>query len=95
MHAFFTEQPHTKHGYVIHRYTYMIGVNNELALRHIPDIAPRNDTLAGPMGRRADMVGGFFFIHRDDLKSLSHNWLKFSEDVRGDDQVWDARVACL
>ena len=69
------------------RYTYMIGVNNELAVRHIPHIAPRNDTLAGPYGRRADQVGGFFFIQKDDLKAMSHDWLKFSEDVRGDDQV--------
>ena len=38
-------------------YTYMIGVNNNLATRHIPDVAPRNDTLAGPYGRRADQVG--------------------------------------
>lgn len=69
------------------RYTYMIGVNNELAVRHIPHVAPRNDTLAGPYGRRADQVGGFFFIHKDDLKAMSHDWLKFSEDVRMDDQV--------
>ncbi|KXZ52846.1 hypothetical protein GPECTOR_8g229 [Gonium pectorale] len=70
------------------RYTYMIGVNNELALRHIPHVAPRNDTLAGPYGRRADQVGGFFFIHKDDLKAMSHDWLKFSEDVRMDDQAY-------
>jgi hypothetical protein len=31
------------------RYTYMIGVNNGMALRHVPEIAPRNDTLAGPV----------------------------------------------
>lgn len=37
-------------------YTYMIGVNNELAVRHVPEIAPRNDTLAGPEGRRGDQV---------------------------------------
>ena len=32
------------------------GVANELAPRHIPEVTPRNDTLAGPMGRRADQV---------------------------------------
>lgn len=37
-------------------YTYMIGVTNELAVRHIPEVAPRNDTLAGPWGRRGDQV---------------------------------------
>ena len=34
------------------------GVNNELAMRHVPEVAPRNDTLAGPQGRRGDQVGG-------------------------------------
>ncbi len=38
------------------RYTYMIGVANELADRHIPEIPKRNDTRAGPYGRRADQV---------------------------------------
>lgn len=70
------------------RYTYMIGVDNELALRHIPEIAPRNDTLAGPLGRRGDQVGGFFFIHRDDLKRMSTLWLKYTEDVRADPMAY-------
>lgn len=69
------------------RYTYMIGVNNELALRHIPEVVPRNDTLAGPSGRRGDQVGGFFFYQRDDLKRMSTLWLKYTEDVRADDMV--------
>ena len=37
-------------------YTYMIGCTNELATRHIPEIPLRNDTLAGPLHRRCDMV---------------------------------------
>eukprot|EP00955_Chlamydomonas_euryale_P080898 363494-Chlamydomonas_euryale.AAC.5 len=69
------------------RYTYMIGVNNELAMRHVPEVLPRNDTLAGPSGRRGDQVGGFFFYQRDDLKRMSHNWLKYTEDVRQDPMV--------
>lgn len=85
---FFIEEMQPKKGLAVGaRYTYMIGVANELAVRHIPHVAPRNDTLAGPYGRRADQVGGFFFIHKDDLKAMSHDWLKFSEDVRIDDQV--------
>jgi hypothetical protein len=85
---FFIEDMGPKKGLAVGaRYTYMIGVANELAVRHIPHVAPRNDTLAGPYGRRADQVGGFFFIHKDDLKAMSHDWLKFSEDVRVDDQV--------
>lgn len=77
-------------------YTYMIGVNNELADRHIPEVQRRYDHLAGPAGRRADQVGGFFFIHRDDLKASSHDWLKYAEDVRFDDQVLPRKhVQCL
>ena len=34
----------------------MDGVSNDLALRHIPEVAPLNDTLAGPYGRRGDQV---------------------------------------
>jgi hypothetical protein len=32
-------------------------------------------------------VGGFFFIHRDDLKRMSKLWLKYTEDVRADKEV--------
>ncbi len=35
---------------------YLKGVNNELALKHVPQVIPRNDTLAGQPGRRGDMV---------------------------------------
>lgn len=38
------------------RYSYMIGVANDLAMRHVPEVKPRNDTLAGPFGRRGDQV---------------------------------------
>ncbi|EFJ40854.1 hypothetical protein VOLCADRAFT_121680 [Volvox carteri f. nagariensis] len=69
-------------------YTYMIGVNNELAVRHIPEIEPRNDELAGPVGRRGDQVGGFFFMHRDDLSRVAPLWLKYTEDVREDPEAW-------
>ncbi|KAG2499026.1 hypothetical protein HYH03_003211 [Edaphochlamys debaryana] len=69
-------------------YTYMIGVNNELATRHIPEIGPRNDTLAGPYGRRGDQVGGFFYMHREDLQRVAPLWLKFTEDVREDPEAW-------
>lgn len=37
-------------------YGYLKGVNNELALKHVPEVLPRNDTLAGPKGRRGDQV---------------------------------------
>ena len=32
-------------------------------------------------------VGGFFFIHRTDLKRMSKGWLKYTEDVRADPLV--------
>lgn len=32
------------------------GVQNALALRHVPDVAPRQDWFAGNEGRRADKV---------------------------------------
>ena len=35
---------------------YLKGVINELALKHVPHVAPRNDTRAGPVGRRGDQV---------------------------------------
>lgn len=34
----------------------MPGCKNELAEKHLPQIAPREDTYGGPKGRRADMV---------------------------------------
>ena len=33
------------------------GVDNELALRHVPEVEPRMDDVAGPVGRRGDQVG--------------------------------------
>jgi hypothetical protein len=35
---------------------YMKGVNNELAMKHVPLVTPRNDSVAGPVGRRGDQV---------------------------------------
>lgn len=35
---------------------YLKGVDNELALKHVPEVPPRNDSLAGPVGRRGDQV---------------------------------------
>ena len=35
---------------------YLKGVDNELALKHVPHVQPRNDSLAGPTGRRGDQV---------------------------------------
>ena len=67
---------------------YMKGVNNNLAMKHVPEIAPRNDTLAGPLGRRGDQVGGFTLMHRDDLKRAAPLWLKYTEDVRADPDAW-------
>ncbi|KAL6753820.1 peptidyl serine alpha-galactosyltransferase [Haematococcus lacustris] len=69
-------------------YQYLIGVSNDLWKNHIPEVGPRNDTLAGPFGRHADQVGGFFFVHREDLSKMAPQWLKITEDVREDKDAW-------
>lgn len=77
-----------RNGWAVSAYFgYMRGVNNELALKHVPEVLPRNDTLAGPRGRRGDMCGGFTFMMRDDLARVAPLWLKYTEDVRADDDV--------
>lgn len=79
---------------------YMIGTDNQLALTHVPEIAPRNDTLAGREGRRGDMAGGFTLMHREDMRRVAPLWLKYTEDVRQDPGVsaclwgWDS-VGCF
>lgn len=57
---------------------------------HLPAVVPGPCPpflAAGPIGRRSDKVGGFYFIHRDDLKAVSTLWLKYTEDVRADPDV--------
>eukprot|EP00803_Ostreobium_quekettii_P007841 evm.model.scf_634.5 EVM.evm.TU.scf_634.5 scf_634:44918-46053(-) len=70
-------------------YGYLKGVANRLAEKHIPDVEPRNDTEAGIRGRRADQVGGFFLIHREDLKAIAPMWLNFTQEVREDTEAWE------
>lgn len=70
-------------------FPYMKGVNNGLALKHVPEVVPRNDTLAGPVGRRGDMCGGFTLMHRDDLRRVAPLWLRYTEDVRFDEDAWE------
>ena len=43
-------------GYSPYYMEIMQGVNNALAVKHLADVAPRKDWLAGPSGRRADKV---------------------------------------
>lgn len=70
-------------------YGYLIGATNELAVRHIPNVAPRNDTTGGqPGGRRSDQVGGIFIVHREDMRAYMNDWLAITEDVRFDPEVW-------
>jgi hypothetical protein len=54
---------------------------------------PPHQPLAGPPGRKADMVGCFLFIHRDDLKRLAPDWLTFTDAVRQDPDVSTAGPA--
>ena len=37
-------------------YGYMNGVANEMAEKHVANVLPRNDTIAGPLHRRGDQV---------------------------------------
>lgn len=68
-------------------FTYMKGVSNELAMRHVPQVIPRNDTLAGQPGRRGDQVGGFTLMHTKDLERVAPLWLSFTTAVRNDPTV--------
>ena len=51
-----------------------------------PPKTPRG-TPARPFARSHSQVGGFFFIHRDDLARLAPLWLKYTEDVRADPEA--------
>ena len=68
-------------------FTYMKGVSNELALRHVPQVKPREDNLAGPPGRRGDQVGGFTLMSTKDLEKVAPMWLSFTTAVRNDPTV--------
>lgn len=68
---------------------YMKGVKNALAMKHVPYVKPRNDTIAGPRGRRGDQCGGFTLMHREDLRKVGPHWLKFTEKVRFDPDAWE------
>ncbi len=68
-------------------FTYMKGVSNELALRHVPQVKPREDNLAGPPGRRGDQVGGFTLMNTKDLEKVAPMWLSFTTAVRNDPTV--------
>ncbi|CAL8464472.1 g4007 [Coccomyxa elongata] len=70
-------------------YGYLQGVGNDLALKHVPHVLPRIDTLAGPLGRRGDQVGGFTIMRTEDLKVVLPLWIKYTEDVRADRDAWN------
>jgi len=69
---------------VASKYSYLRGVMNELAERHISEIIPREDEYGGPEGRKADMAGAFMLIRTTDLVEVAPLWLKYTEDVRMD-----------
>ena len=68
-------------------FTYMKGVSNELAMRHVPQVVPRTDNLAGNPGRRGDQVGGFTLMNTKDLERVAPMWLSFTTAVRNDPTV--------
>jgi hypothetical protein len=69
-------------------YTYLKGVANDLAMRHVRDIPPRNDTFAGPKGRRGDQVGGPYFMLMDDMRKVAPLWLSTTLEMRQDLEAW-------
>ncbi|CAD7697177.1 unnamed protein product [Ostreobium quekettii] len=69
-------------------YNYLMGTENELAMTHVPDVAPRNDTYGGPVGRRADRTGHYFLLRNADLRRIAPFWLSFTEDVRFNKDAW-------
>lgn len=69
-------------------YTYLKGVANDLAMRHVSKIAPRNDSLSGPSGRRGDQVGGPYFMLMDDLRRVAPLWLSTTTEMRQDLEAW-------
>jgi hypothetical protein len=83
-----------KRGHPISAYSFFLsGCTNMLAKRYLPGVAPRNDTNGGqPAGRRADLVGGYYVVHKDDVKQYAHDWLYFTEHIRMDP---DVRCLCL
>jgi hypothetical protein len=78
-----------KRGQPISSYTwYLNGCENDLATRYLPDVEPRNDTNGGlKLGRRADKVGQFFVVHRDDINQYIHDWLNITANIRMDRDV--------
>lgn len=66
----------------------MQGVANDLALRHVPEVAPRNDTLAGPAGRRGDVVGAPYFMRTADARRLAPLWYEYTARVRNDSDAY-------
>ncbi|CAL8472254.1 g11796 [Coccomyxa elongata] len=65
------------------------GVQNALALRHVPDVAPRQDWFAGNEGRRADKVGPPYLMHREDMERVAPLWYNFTYAVRNDPLAWN------
>ena len=55
-----------------------------------PTAAPLRS--AGPAGRRADRIGGYYMIHREDLKQVLPLWMKYTERVREDAAVSGSAV---
>ena len=76
-------------------FTYLKGVSNELAMRHVPNVKPREDNLAGPPGRRGDQVGGFTLMNTKDLARVAPMWLFFTTAVRNDPTVWVCLAVCF
>lgn len=70
------------------RYSLLKGIRNDMALKHIPEVEPRNDTLGGPPGRRADEAGAFYYLRTKDLGKVAPLWMNYTKAVRADSEAW-------
>ena len=70
-------------------FSYMIGTHNDLALRHIPEVPPAEDAVAGPLRRRSDQVSAVVLMHLNDLQRMAPLWLDYSQRVRDDPLAWN------
>ncbi|CAL8472223.1 g11765 [Coccomyxa elongata] len=75
-----------------HFYEILKGCANELADKHIPQVEPRQDTLAGPKGRRADTVGVPILMAKSDLKKVAPLWLEYSRRFRLDPATYNGNL---
>lgn len=83
------EELYVKEGWIrASNYGYLVGTHNEFPLRHIPEVEPRKDKHGGPIGRRADEAGSFFYMRTRDMEKIAPLWMNYTKAVRADPEAW-------